>query len=152
MIFFLAAALGVLIAFILALPAVLLEVDHRVKNAPLIIDVTMWRGVKLTSREAFAFGLLLHLVIGGLYGLFYTIFAHNDWLVVTNAPYTLHSMLIFAFASWLVLGNFLLPLIGLGWFGRKEGSTVWMETLISLLLEGLVLWEVIKWYQPFFFG
>ena len=150
MIFFLAAALGVLISFIIALPAILLEIDHRVKNAPLIIEVAIWRGMKLTSREAFAFGLLLHLVIGGLYGLSYVIFARNGWLLV-HAPYTLFSMLFFALGCWLVLGTIFLPLIGLGWFGRKEGNTVWMETLISLLLEGVILWEVIKWYQPFFF-
>ena len=152
MIFFLAAALGVLIAFLIALPAILLEIDHRVKNAPLLIDVTVWRGLKLSRPEAFAAGLFLHLVVGGLYGLFYAIFAKQGWLVVTNAPYTLRSMLIFAVGSWLVLGNVLLPLIGLGWFGRREGNTVWAETLMSLLLEGVVLWEVIKWYQPFFFG
>lgn len=152
MIFFLAAALGVLIAFVIAIPAILLEIDHRVKNAPLLIDVRIWRGLKLSRQEAFAFGLLLHLVIGGLYGLCYAIFARQGWLVLTNAPYTLQSMLIFAVGSWLVLGNLLLPLIGLGWFGRREGNTVWAETLMSLLLEGVVLWEVIKWYQPFFFG
>lgn len=152
MILFLATALGMLIAFLIAIPAILIEMDHRTKNAPLIIDVHVWRGLRLNNREAFAFGVLLHLAIGALYGFFYVLFASRGWLFVTNAPYTLLSMLIFAFASWLVLGNMLLPMLGFGWFGRRQGNTVWFEALTSLLLEGAILWIVIKWYQPFFFG
>ncbi len=147
----LGTALGGLIAFLLAVPAIILETDRRFKNAPLLIDVDFWRGRKLTAGEAFAFGLLLHLVIGALYGLFYTLFAGQGWLFITNSPYTLRSMLIFAVCSWLVLNVILLPLIGLGLFGRKEGETVWFETLTSLLLEGAILWLFIQYYQPFYF-
>lgn len=152
MIFFLATALGVLIAFIIALPAILLEINHRVQNAPLIIDVTTWRGLTFSEREAFTIGLLFHLVMGGLYGLLYVVFVKQGWLFITHAPYALHSMLIFAVLCWLVLGCIFLPLTGFGWFGRKEGNTVWLESLLSLLLEGMVLWLVIQWYQPFYFG
>lgn len=146
-----ATALGVLIAFVLAVPAILLEASRRVKNAPLLVDVHVWRGRKLTPGEAFAFGLLIHLIVGGLYGLFYTLFAVNGWLFITNRPYTIESMLIFAFCSWIVLNIILFPLLGFGFFGSKEGKTVWFETLASLLLEGALLWILINYYQPFFF-
>jgi hypothetical protein len=152
MILFLATALGVLIAGIIALPAVFLEWNHRVKNAPLIIDVDVWRGAKLTNREAFAFGILLHLLMGGLYGFCYALFASQGWLLLTQAPYALHSMLLFSVGVWLVLGMIFFPLLGFGWFGIKEGKTVWMEALMSLVLEGAILWLVVQWYKPFFFG
>lgn len=148
---FLGTALGLLVSFLLAVPAMILEASRRVKNAPLLMDVDVWRGRRLTDGEAFAFGLLIHLIIGGLYGFFYTLFAAQGWLFVTNSPYTLHSMLIFAFLGWIVVG-FLLPIFGFGFFGRKEGKTVWFELLVSLLLEGAVLWILIQYYQPFFFA
>jgi hypothetical protein len=51
-----------------------------------------------------------------------------------------------------VLNLILLPLIvGVGVFGRKESGGVWLETLVSLLLEGVILWIVIQFYQPFYF-
>ena len=148
----LGTALGTLIAFILAIPAIFLETSRRVKDLPLLIDVHAWRGRKLKEGEVFAVGLLIHLIVGALYGLLYTLFAEQGWLIVTNAPFTIHSMLIFAFFSWLVLNLVLLPLVvGVGLFGRKEGGTVWLETLVVLLLEGAVLWIIIQAYQPFYF-
>jgi hypothetical protein len=147
----LGTALGTMIAFLLAVPAIILDTSRRVKNLPLLIDVYVWRGKKLSDGEIFAVGLLLHLLIGALYGFFYTLFASKGWLFITNSPYTLASMLIFAVASWLVLNIILLPLFGLGFFGSKEGNTVWFETLTTLLLEGAILWIIINYYQPFYF-
>ncbi|MFH1632076.1 MAG: hypothetical protein ABIA47_03645 [bacterium] len=148
---FIGTALGVLIAFLLSVPAIILDTARRVQNLPLLIDVHAWRGRKLTPGEIFALGLLLQLIIGGLYGLFYTLFASRDWLFITNAPYTIHSMLIFAVCSWVALGVVGLPIIGLGLFGCKEGNTVWAETLVSLLFVGGILWMFIQFYQPFYF-
>lgn len=148
---FLGTALGVMIAFLLAIPAIILDTSRRVKNLPLLIDVRVWRGKKLSDGEVFAFGLLTHLIIGALYGFFYTLFASRGWLFITNAPFTLESMLIFAALSWLVLNIILLPLFGFGFFGRKEDNTVWLETLAVLLLEGAILWIIINYYQPFYF-
>ncbi|MDP2632080.1 MAG: hypothetical protein Q8P30_04950 [Candidatus Uhrbacteria bacterium] len=144
-------ALGVLIAFLLSIPAIILDTARRVTNLPLLIDVHAWRGRKLTEGEIFAIGLLLQLIIGGLYGLTYTLFAGQGWLLITYLPYTILSMLIFAFLCWIVLGALVLPLIGLGFFGRKEGNTVWFETLISLMFEGVILWMLIQYYEPFYF-
>lgn len=147
---FLGTALGLLVSFLLAVPAIILEASQRVQNAPLIMDVRIWRDKKLTHGEAFAFGLLIHLIIGACYGFFYTLFAAQDWLFITNAPYTLHSMIIFAVCAWVALG-FVLPIFGFGLFGRKEGNTVWFELLSALLLEGAILWILIQFYKPFFF-
>jgi hypothetical protein len=147
----LGAALGLLIAFILAVPAIILDTSRRVKNLPLLIDVYIWRGKKMNDGEVFAIGLAVHLIVGGLYGLLYTLFATNDWLVITNQPFSILSMLIFAAICWFVLMVMIFPIIGFGFFARKEGKTAWVESLISLLLEGGILWMVIQYYQPFFF-
>lgn len=145
------ASLGTLIGLLLAFPAIILETSRRVQNLPLLIDVHVWRGKKLSEGEIFAVGLFLHLVMAMLYGLMYVLFAQQGWLFITNAPYTIGSMLIFAFFAWVVLQLILLPILGIGLFGRKEGPTVWFETLISLLLEGALLWIVIQYYSPIFF-
>ncbi len=149
---FLGTALGILIATFLAIPAIILETSRRVKNLPLLIDVHVWRGRKMTDGEVFAFLLMIHLLIGALYGLTYTLFAGKGWLFITNSPYTLHSMLIFALLFWIFLVAILMPLFGFGFFGWREGKTVWLETLIVLGVEGAVLWMLIQYYQPFYFG
>ncbi len=145
-------ALGVLIGFVLAVPAIILETSRRVKNLPLLIDVKLWGDKKLSEGELFAAALLFHFVVAALYGGLYVVFVQNDWLFITNAPYTIHSMLVFAFLGWIVLNALLLPIIGLGFFGRGHGKTIWYETLISLMLEGAILWMLIQYYQPVFFN
>lgn len=144
-------ALGTLIAFILAIPAIILEASRRMDNLPLLIDVHFWKGRKLTDGEVFLVGLAIHLLIGFLYGILYIIFAENNWLFVTNTPYALHSMVIFALICWAVLNIIIFPIVQFGIFGRREGFSVWYETLITLVAEGLILWVLIHWYQPFYF-
>ena len=148
---FLGAALGTMIGLLLAFPAIILETSRRVKNLPLLIDVYIWRGKKLTDSEVFAVGLLLHLITAGLYGFLYVFLAERDLFLFPHNPYSLVSMIAFALVLWFWINVAILPLIGLGVFGRKEGRTVWFETLISLLLEGSILWMVIQFYQPIFF-
>lgn len=150
----LGASLGLLAAFLLALPAILLETTkHKgTEDLPLLIDVRLWRGATLTHREVFAVGLLIHLVIGMLYGLLYVLFAEGDWLFVSDSPYTLGSMLLFALAAWLVLSLIVFPLIGFGFFGKTVGWRVAGETLFSLLAEGVLVWIMINGYQPGFFA
>lgn len=148
---FLGISLGVLIGFILATPAIILETSRRMKNLPLLVDVRLWGEKRLKDGEIFAAALLFHFIISALYSGLYIVFVQHDWLVVTHAPYTILSMLVFAFLSWVVLGAFLMPMIGLGFFGQGHGKTIWYETLISLLLEGAMLWMIIQYYQPVFF-
>jgi len=148
---FLGAALGTMIGLLLAFPAIILETSRRVKNLPLLIDVYTWRGKKLTDGEVFVVGLLLHLITAGLYGLLYVLFAKNDFFLFPHDPYSLLSMIVFALVLWFWINIVILPLIGLGFFGNKEGGTVWFETLISLLLEGSILWMIIQYYQPIYF-
>ncbi len=148
----LGAALGTMIGLLLAFPAIILETSRRVKNLPLLIYVYVWRGKKLADGEVFVVGLMLHLVTAGLYGFLYVLFAEHNLFLFPHEPYSLLSMIVFALVLWFWINIVVFPLIGLGVFGRKEGNTVWFETLISLLLEGSILWMIIQFYQPIFFG
>ena len=142
-------------AFFFALPAILLEISERgkVKNAPMLIDVKTIFGLKSRhTHEVFFIGLLLHIVIGFLFGLIYIVFVREGWLFVTNAPYTLLSLVVYALLSWIVAGVVVYPLLGMGWFGLKEGRHVWMETIVAHLVLGLGLWLLVQYYQPFFFN
>ena len=97
---FLGAALGTMIGLLLAFPAIILETSRRVKNLPLLIDVYIWRGKKLTDSEVFAVGLLLHLITAGLYGFLYVFLAERDLFLFPHNPYSLVSMIAFALVLW----------------------------------------------------
>lgn len=141
-------------AFVFALPALLLEIMEkgRVKNAPLLIDVKRIFGFTIRHKhEVFLIGLLMHIIIGFFFGLVYVLFVLQGWLFVTGAPYTLLSLIVYAFLSWIVAGVAIYPMLGMGFFGLKEGHQVWMEMLMSHMMLGLGLWLLVQYYQPFFF-
>ncbi|MBI4437606.1 DUF2938 family protein [Candidatus Uhrbacteria bacterium] len=153
--YFLGGSLGGLVAFVFAIPAILLEVTQKggVSEAPLVIDVKTIFGFKIRDKhEVFLIGLLLHIVIGFLFGLIYIIFVKRGWLFVTHAPYTFLSLLVYAILSWIVANLVVYPALGLGAFGLKEGRHVWMETIVSHLILGVSLWLLVQYYQPLFFG
>ncbi len=150
----LGGAVGGLSAFAFAIPAIIFELTEggHVKNIPLLVDVKTFWGMKLTPFATFLAGLLLHLILGFLFGAIYPVFVVKGWLVFTNAPYTLLSLVIYAFGAWMIAGGVVFPLLGFGWFGRKQGKRVWLELLASMLLIGVAMWFVVQYYQPFFFN
>ena len=153
--YLLGGSLGGLVAFAFAIPAILLEVTQRghVTEAPLLIDVKTIFGFKIRHKhEVFLIGLLLHIVVGFLFGIIYVTFVERDWLFVTHAPYTFLSLIVFAVLSWIVANLIVYPALGLGAFGLKEGKHVWMETIVSHLILGVSLWLLVQYYQPVFFG
>ena len=153
--YLLGGALGGLIAFVFAIPAILLEITQKgeVKEAPLLIDVKSIFGLKIRHKhEVFFIGLLVHIVIGFLFGLIYVVFVERGWLFVTRAPYTLLSLVVYAVLSWVVANIVVYPALGFGWFGLKEGKHVWMETIVSHLILGLSLWLLVQYFQPAFFN
>jgi uncharacterized membrane protein YagU involved in acid resistance len=153
--YLLAGSLGGLVAFMFSLPAIVLEVVEkgRVKNVPLLIDVKTIFGIKIRHKhEVFFIGLLLHIIFGFLFGLVYVLFVEQGWLFVTNAPYTIYSLLVFAVLSWVVANVLIYPALGLGLFGKKEGKHVWVETIVSHLVLGFSLWLLVQYFQPAFFS
>ena len=149
---FLGAAIGGVVGFVLALPAIIFESMRRQKNLPVLVDVKEIFGKRLTHEELFVVSLFLHLILATLAGGIYTMFAEQGWLFITNAPYALHSILIFTVFAWVVTGGLIFPALHLGFFGRHEGKHVWFELLILQMLTAVGLWLGFSYYQPFFFG
>lgn len=149
----LATAIGCLVAFVFAIPAIVLEIVERwrVQNAPLLVDVKTIFGRTLDRHEKFLVALLLHLVIGSLFGLIYIVFVKNEWLVFTNSPFSFLSLAIYAVCAWVVTGTVIFPSLGMGLFGGREGQRVWLEMLVSHFVLGVGLWLLVQYFQPPFF-
>lgn len=150
----LGASIGGLIAFLVSAPAIIVEtIRHgNVKNLPLVVDVKSFFDLKLSQFAAFAFGVLLHILMGMFLGAVYPAVADNGWLDFVGRPYEPLSLLVYTVLVWLVFNLILFPLFGFGWLGLKEGKTVWLEVLVSLLLIALLFWLSVPWFQPVFFG
>ncbi|MFH1142824.1 MAG: hypothetical protein ABIH67_00405 [Candidatus Uhrbacteria bacterium] len=151
--YLLGASLGILIAFVLAIPALVIETFDRKhkRNLPLLVDVKEIWGRKITHPEMFVIALLVHLVVGGLFGAIYPLAVLNNWLYITGTPYTFISLFWYALHVWLMVMLMAFPIIGFGFFGKKEGKLVWLELLITMILIGICLQFVIEWFRPFFF-
>jgi hypothetical protein len=151
--YLLSTSIGCLIAFILSVPAILLEIVERwnVPNVPLLVETKFIWGRKLDKHETFLVALLVHLAIGASFGLSYVLFVKNGWLFVTNSPYSFLSLLVFATGCWIVSGLTIFPALGMGMFGRRAGKRVWLELLSSHVLIGFGLWLAVQWYQPVWF-
>ncbi len=150
----LGAALGGLIAFVLSIPAIIVELaDRKHKlNLPLLVDVKEIWGRKITQPEMFWIGLLNHLVLGSVFGLLYPLFVVNEWLYITGDPYSMLSLFFYALHFWLVSMLIIFPIFGFGFFGRREGKLVWVEVLITMILIGVAMQFAIEWFRPFFFA
>lgn len=151
--YLLGGSLGALVAFVFAIPAIVLEVKQKGEavDAPLIVDARKIFGRKLKRQEAFLVGLLIHIIFGFLFGLIYVLFVLRGWLFVTHAPYTFLSLIVYAILSWIVAGMVIYPALGMGFFACREGKHVWMETITSHLILGIALWLLVQYYQPQFF-
>jgi len=133
-----AVFLSLVAGVITAVPGFLSELEKRApKNIPLLIDIKTFWGKKLTPGEIFILGLSIHLLIAALFGALYEYLALSGFVAF---PYQILSLLGYAFCFYLFIGGIILPVVGLGLFGRKEGKTVWYELLITHHLLGFFVW------------
>jgi len=150
----LGAALAGLVGFILAIPAIVVECTKKKgqHSLPVLVDVkpNWWPG--LTHRELFFVGLFVHVVLSTLFGLIYVVSVEQGWLFITNDAYSILSLLLFAVGAWIVTGSVIFPVIGFGFFGRKEEGNVWAEIFATYLVLGIILWLLVQWFQPAYFS
>lgn len=150
----LAGAVGGLSAFIFSIPAIVLEIIERgdVDNIPLLVDVKTIFGRKLRKEEVFLVALLVHIIVGFLFGAGYVLLTQAGWFAMLGDAYNIWSVLVYAVFGFLFVGFILFPLFRMGVCGRKEGDLVWLEIFVSMVLIGLSLWLCIQYYQPQFFA
>ncbi|HBK35107.1 MAG: hypothetical protein UU08_C0001G0019 [Candidatus Uhrbacteria bacterium GW2011_GWE2_40_58] len=151
--YLLGASIGGLIAFFFSLPAAVLEFVEKgnVKRLPILVEAKTIFHRRLHKEEVFLVAVLLHICLGISYGTIYVWFVLHDWLFLTHTPFTLFSFFLFSLGAFVVTGSVIFPLLGMGLFGRKEGTSVWLEMVFSFLLLGFMMWLVVQFYQPFYF-
>lgn len=149
----LGGGIGVLIALVLALPALLSELSRKSHTSGSHIalpDVNSFMGRKLKDRETLALGLLIQLLAGLAYGLVFPLTVSlRLWEQIQ--PYTVLSHAIYAFIGWLFLGCVIFPALGFGIMGYKEDAWMWFEVLVTTTLMGVMFAVVVNWFQPFWF-
>ena len=150
----LSGAIGVCLSLILAIPAVVVEWRHkRHSDHPLLVDIDFWRGKRLTDRESFLLGLLIHLLMGLAFGLLYPFYASlvsGLWPYPT--PYDALSLSSFLGDLFILQNVIVLPLLGAGFFGRREARFIWLETLVTLALFALGYGLIIAWFGSAWFS
>ena len=146
--FLLCGALGVSITLVLALPAFVVEWRHRRHHDhPILLDIDLWRGHRLSDHASFALGLLLHLLTGLLMGMTFFPFAR-----IVDLPPLAWTTSVFFGALWFVFLNLIvLPVLGAGFFGKREGAFLWLETLATLavflvLFQSTLAWFGLSWF------
>jgi len=149
----LGASIGGLAAFIVSAPAIITEIVRhgKVKNLPLVVDVKSFFDFRLSQLAAFAFGVLLHILMGVVFGAVYPAVADKGWFDFVDSPYGVLTLLVYSLAVWFAFVFVFFPIFGFGWLGMKEGKLVWLEVLISLLLIAFLFWLALPLFQPVYF-
>lgn len=146
----LSSGVGVLLALILALPAIVGEMRRRHKGHFLLPDVHhAWGKRKLKDREVFALGLLVHLCMGLVFGALYPYFAGSFEHLIR--PYGALSLFVFALLYYVIATLIVMPLFGIGVFGRKEDGLIWLELIVTLVLLSVGYFYAVAWFQPSWF-
>lgn len=149
----LGASIGGLAALVVSLPAIVVEIFRRgqTKNLPLVVDVNSIFERRLSKLASFALGILLHILMGMVFGAVYPAMVDGGWLNFFGPSYTLSTLLFYTLLVWLVFCLVLFPLFGFGWLGKREGKLVWLEVLVSLILIAVLFELAVPWFQPVYF-
>lgn len=119
---------GLVIGVLFSVPAVLYDLlFHKHRNLPLLVDVRSVWGRAVPGRDVFPASVVLHLFFATAFGGVYA--ALVTYGIVPS--YAFRHVLLYALAFFFFSGAILLPVVGLGLFGRKEGSWVWVELLLT---------------------
>ncbi|HBU28063.1 TPA: hypothetical protein DEB00_03030 [Candidatus Uhrbacteria bacterium] len=145
----LGGGIGALLALVLSIPAIVHEMRRRHHGHPLLIDIKEFGGKKLSDRESFALGLLFHLVLGLAFGALYP-FNPGIWSWMGES-YGFVSVMTYGAALYLFANVVAFPFMGLGPFGTKEDTWVWLETLVTMILLVVGYVVVVQWFQPSWF-
>lgn len=118
---------GFVIGLVLAMPAFVTETIHHGRNLPILMDVKTFWGARLSPDAVLWWSVTVHLLMSTLFGGVYAVLATR----LPGLPWSPSSLAFYALGYYVVLGGVLLPLTGLGMFGRREGGSVWVELLLA---------------------
>lgn len=126
---------GFVIGLVLSVPAFVAETVHHGKNLPLLMDVKTFWGAKLSPDAVLWWSVAVHLMMSTLFGGAYVAAAP----FLPGLPWDVTSLASYALGYYVVVGGGVLPLVGLGLFGRREGGFVWAELLLATGLYAMLL-------------
>ena len=138
-----------LLALLLSIPALIHELKRRRSDHPLLIDIEVFGGRKLTGRESFALGMLFHLVMGLGFGVLYPL--NPEVWNFAGPAYGIQSLAAYGIALFLFANVIVFPFMGLGFFGKQEDRWIWLETLITMIVLVVAFFFVVQWFQPSWF-
>jgi hypothetical protein len=107
------------------------------------IDSHYFFGRRFSERETHLLGILVQLVLSALFGGIYVLLVDYK-IIFTDFHYL--SILFFGVLIWFLKGLIILPLLGIGLFGAKEGKWVWLEMFLLHQIYAFVFWLAIKLY------
>jgi len=137
---FLAGGIGGMVMAMLIHLAPLVAV-HK-KHLP-DIDSHYLLGRRFSARETHLLGILLQLAFSSLFGGVYVMLVDHH-IIFNNFHYL--SILLFGVLVWLLKGVILSPLLGIGFFGAKEGKYVWFEMFLIHQIYAIIFWLAIHLY------
>lgn len=118
---------GFVIGLVLAVPAFVTETLHHGRNLPILMDVKTFWGARLSADAVLWWSVAVHLLMSTLFGGVYALLVNR----LPGLPWSPASLAFYALGYYVVVGGVLLPMIGLGMFGRREGGVVWLELLLA---------------------
>lgn len=145
----LGGGIGALLALILTIPAFIHEFKRRKHDNPILLDIDHFGGRKLNDRESFALGVLVHILIGIVFGVLYPL--NPDIWTFAGETYSIASLAMYALVLYGVASIIIFPITGMGLFGWKEDKSMWFELLFTLVLLVVGFWLVVGWFQPSWF-
>ena len=133
---------GVVMAILIHL-ATLISV--RGKHLP-DIDAHYLFGRKYSAREAHILGIFIQLAFSTVFGGIYVLFVNYN-ILFQNFDYLY--IVLFGVLVWFLKGLIITPLLGIGFFGAKEGKYVWFEMFITHQIYALAFYVSITLLMKF---
>ena len=124
---------GLVMGLAFSAPAFVAEALHHRKTVPLLVNVTTLWGAPVPGNEVLFASVALHLAMSVAYGGLYPVLL----LLGIFPTITAVSILLYTIAFFLVVCCVVAPAMGLGFFGRREGRSVWIELGLTHALYAL---------------
>jgi len=133
---------GIVMAILIHLATL---VSVRGKHLP-DIDAHYLLGRKYSAREAHLLGILIQLALSALFGGIYVMLVDYG-IVFKNFDYI--DIALFGVLVWFLKGLILTPLLGIGFFGVKEGKYVWFEMFVVHQIYALAFYVSVHLLMKF---
>lgn len=123
--------IGLVATLVMSTLMIIYRVSRRAPlNLPLLLGKFAYSNKKLSDKNAMRIGILLHLLVGSLWGAVY-------WFTVPIK--TVFSGLLFSTIPWFLMMVLVLPILGQGFFGGKVSKYIPEVYLILHAIYGLML-------------